>query len=955
MRLIDINRQKAFFVQLLYLLSGILSLALQVTWQKQMYIIFGGTIYSVAVILCAWMVGLGLGNFFGGRFADKRKNLFTIFCYTQVLTVIAVFLSPLLFIGINNIDKLLFEFQKNNLILSLFSRAFLSIAALIIPTGLIGAGLPILSGALGKNKIPKLYFINAIGSIIGALVITFFLLPLVGSLISIISISVLILVFNSAALFQLKRNISTSTKKTINVQDRKTDNTERIKIPAKKLLLILIPVVFCFSGFTSLSYELLYNRIILYLFRGTTFYSFSIIIIIFIFGLTLGAFFYNIFKKRLTTFTSKLFCFAAFELFIGFWHIMLPHYSYFISTNPVVGHIVNIVPNNFFIGGIITRILYTSSFIIPPVFAFGFIYPLVIEIFLFLKHGKNIERNVGFICLLNTSGSAIGPIVTGFCLISLFQISGSLRFISILNIILALVILVVFLFEKEYFKKRKYTLIYLGLFCVFFIGSFFVPNSFKAFEKIAQIEESNEILYYKEGVFATISVAKTPKDILTLQVNALPEVPTDHDSIRTFRLLAYLPYMIKEDAESTLCIAFGGGITFGSICQVGFIKKRRCIEICEDVLDAAHFFKEFNHEVYRTNKKDIFIDDGRRYIEKTNEKYDVIICDSTHPAEADSWALFTKEFYTACKRSLNNNGIMAQWIPIHSLPFYDYKIILRTFASTFKNVSLFFCNHYSIIIGSSNPIKISKNALSKLLNNEVIRKDLIKANLSTLKDIEYTHFLKNNDIKIFAEKGIIAKDDFTPIQFSEIRRVGKKETKLDIVENFRKYISKDHSRDKEKREYQMLTCRIHEYIYKQDFIKMLFYLDEEKNNLIRKNLFDKEIEYFFSSSKEIVHNFFFKKMYVSDFLNNPSDDKIRMVTRLSKIMENDYDFETLKAILYFKMNRLNKALDLFITLLNIKSNPEFYNYIVAIFQKQGKNVEAEKYKQEARQKYNLFK
>ncbi len=60
----------------------------------------------------------------------------------------------------------------------------------------------------------------------------------------------------------------------------------------------------------------------------------------------------------------------------------------------------------------------------------------------------------------------------------------------------------------------------------------------------------------------------------------------------------------------------------------------------------------------------MIIDDGRRYLEWTSEKYDLITIDPPPPVEAaGSSLLYSKEFYELAKRRLQPDGIMAQWLP----------------------------------------------------------------------------------------------------------------------------------------------------------------------------------------------------------------------------------------------------------------------------------------------------
>jgi hypothetical protein len=60
----------------------------------------------------------------------------------------------------------------------------------------------------------------------------------------------------------------------------------------------------------------------------------------------------------------------------------------------------------------------------------------------------------------------------------------------------------------------------------------------------------------------------------------------------------------------------------------------------------------------------VVIDDGRRFMERTPQKYDAIIIDPPPPVRAaGSSLLYSKEFYAVAKERLQPGGILAQWLP----------------------------------------------------------------------------------------------------------------------------------------------------------------------------------------------------------------------------------------------------------------------------------------------------
>ena len=135
----------------------------------------------------------------------------------------------------------------------------------------------------------------------------------------------------------------------------------------------MIPLLFFLSGFTSLSYELLYNRIILYLFGTTTFYTFSIILIIFILAIALGAFGLSPSAKKIN-FHRKIVSFAFMEVLIGFWHVILPHYCVAINENQSLVGMINMFAGDF-TGTVFRRSIFSGLIISHPFFFSDFCTP----------------------------------------------------------------------------------------------------------------------------------------------------------------------------------------------------------------------------------------------------------------------------------------------------------------------------------------------------------------------------------------------------------------------------------------------------------------------------------------------------------------------------------------------------------------------------------------------------
>ena len=112
---------------------------------------------------------------------------------------------------------------------------------------------------------------------------------------------------------------------------------------------------------------------------------------------------------------------------------------------------------------------------------------------------------------------------------------------------------------------------------------------------------------------------------------------------------------------------------------------------------------------------------------QTDLQYDIITTDATHPSNASSWALFTREFYTMVQQRLSSDGVFMQWLPFHSLTEADFKTIIRTFHSVFPHATLWYTggSHTFLV---STPQRLTEERLTGVLaraeDKQIVQDDL---------------------------------------------------------------------------------------------------------------------------------------------------------------------------------------------------------------------------------------
>src|SRR5262249_28731661 len=77
------------FLLVAFFLSGPTGLVFEVVWTRQLVLVFGATSLAVASVLAAYMAGLGLGGFIGGRFAERLQR--PLVAYGALEAAVAVY------------------------------------------------------------------------------------------------------------------------------------------------------------------------------------------------------------------------------------------------------------------------------------------------------------------------------------------------------------------------------------------------------------------------------------------------------------------------------------------------------------------------------------------------------------------------------------------------------------------------------------------------------------------------------------------------------------------------------------------------------------------------------------------------------------------------------------------------------------------------------------------------
>jgi len=744
-----------------FFLSGACGLVYQVAWTRMLTLIFGASVFAVSTVLMTFMGGLALGSYLFGRIADRIKYPVRLYGILEIAIGVYAFFLPLILKQYDFLYVTFFRAADPSFFTLLLFRFTLTAALLILPTTLMGATLPILSAFVTRNlksvgwSTGSLYALNTFGAVLGCAAAGFYLIGRFGILQTIhiaVAANVIIGAFMYLAFsrWQTLEAEDADTSQAAHVGDVRTSETPAVyPQPIVRLVLLFLGL----SGFCSLGYEVLWTRALVY-HLNISVYAFATMLTTILVGIALGSF---IFARIVDRTREPLLLFSAIELLIGISAVMsLPILGKFFNelerAFPGLGTIVWLPSSNKFI----------KSFLIMfvPTLLMGATFPVAAKIC--VPSVRKVGKSIGVVYSANTVGAIIGSFAAGFILVPLLGIGKSILALGCVNVAIGAAIFCINP-QVSFNAKRRLSLAAVPALAVF---GLFVWR-FTGVQFASPLENAGRVLYYREGIGATVKVFEDNRTgIRQISIDGYPVAATgnqlDWRGPEGQSAQAHFPMLLHQDPKDICIIGFGaGGTSYGvSLYDVDTIT---CVELSREVPKAAPLLAEVNHDVLNHPKFKLVIDDGRNFILRTEKKFDIITVDATSPKCAGNVSLYTKEFYDMCKEKLAPGGIMAQWMPYHLLSRREDLMLFKTFQQSFPHFSVWFTSDlgYFQLIGSKDPLRIDFQRLEKRMSQRELRGELAAIHLNSPAKL-LACFAMGEDIPLSLFDGIPVNTDNHP-------------------------------------------------------------------------------------------------------------------------------------------------------------------------------------------------
>jgi spermidine synthase len=668
-----------------FFLSGFAALIYETAWIREFSFVFGTSELAVATVLAAYMAGLAGGAAVGGRLAVRVRRPLVTYALLEAGVGVAALLVPIAIAGATRLLVAFFGHQRgfgetDPLAISLFYLVA-TFVIVMVPTAFMGATLPLLSRHVVKTdaeigpRIGALYSINTLGAVAGTTSAAFLLLPWLGIRSTVfVAVGVNAVVFGvAAALVRLSPAPPAAP----------IEASEAPSTVARGWHAIL-PLILL-SGALSFVYEVLWARLLNQLLGGSI-YAFTTMLASFLTGIALG----SAFASRLARSSDRaLRLFAWAEVGIA----VLTALSFgLIDSSRVVIHVLGSERH------LLIDVLLSMMVLLPAALCIGATFPLAVRVLArdALDAGPASARVYSW----NTIGAIAGSIGAAFVLLPMLGFRGTVLLGITINLAIAAV---------AFAMDARRGLVALPAVLVALLVLLLPGEPWEVLRSsplsLDAAPKSGEMGFYAVGRGATVMLTEETPTTWRISTNGLPEalistLDEPPGRSKTAILLGAIGPILRPEARSMLMVGLGGGVSLERVPRN--IERIDVIELEEEVLAANRWLAPRRAiDPLADPRVDVHINDARSALFLSDQKFDVIAAQASHPWTGGAAHLYSGEFFGLVADHLNDDGVFVQWVGRDFIDVDLFRSIVRTLLDHFRYVQVY---REILFVASNSPL-----------------------------------------------------------------------------------------------------------------------------------------------------------------------------------------------------------------------------------------------------------
>jgi spermidine synthase len=800
-------------VSLLLFGSGLCALVYQMAWLREFRLIFGASTAASAAVLAIFMGGLGLGSLLLGGRADRQARPLRFYAHLELIIAITAAATPQLLWA----ARAAYIATGGSPVLGMWGatvvRLLLAALVLVVPTFLMGGTLPAAARSVendsdvGRRNLAMLYGANTLGAVTGSALATFVLVEIFGTrktLWAACLVNVLIAL--------IARRLSDASPEdaepagaapappaanegAVPVEDDAV--AEDALKPAPPLFVLSASAV---VGFAFLLMELVWYRMLSPILGGST-YTFGLILAMALLGIGLGGAAYAVLRgNRPATLSGFALTCALEALFIAIPFALGDRLA-------LQAMLLRSLASLGFWGLVMGWAIIASIVVLPAAFVSGIQFPLLIAL---LGRGKAaVGRHIGQAYTANTIGAIVGSLAGGFGLLPLLTAVNVWRGVVVILAVLAAATLALAALPGAVMRRRDddagntagsqippgvvprlaapavtaalalILLLATGPTAAWRHGGIgagrsdkfgATPNGLRAFLN----DTRRGIVQEWEGVESSVAVSDHSGYCFIVNGKSDGHIRMDAG---TQVMGGLVGAVVHPGVKSAMVIGLGTGCTAGWLGAVPGVEHVDVVELEPAIVEVARMCGPGNEDVLSNPKVRISIGDAREALLTTPSTYDLIFSEPSNPYRAGIASLYTVEFYEACAKRLNPDGLFIQWLQGYEVDGQTVRTVYATLAQVFPAVETWRTQSGDMLLmAGSRPIAFDVPRMRQRITQEPFRRATAKVWRATDLEGFLAHHIANSRFAravAGAENGRINTDDQNLVEFSFGRTVGK--------------------------------------------------------------------------------------------------------------------------------------------------------------------------------------
>ena len=683
--------------------SGVAGLLYEVAWSKQLSYLLGNSTHAVATVVAAFLGGLALGARFLGTPLARRGNGARVYAALEIgIGVLGLVSLPVL----RGVDPLVGELYRalgGEGAGFAAARFVLLFALLLPPAALMGATLPVLVAHFEHDLVgpalARLYALNTFGAVAGSFAGGFVLMPRLGLGATVgfaagLNLAVALLAWTSAR----------SRAPTITPAPPKPRTTRRMPAPGDALPTLRgaarfsLALFFALSGLSALAFQIAWVRLFSLVF-GSSVYSFSAVLGVYLFGLALGSALIAGRMARgvaLADFARLQLGLAVVAALVLHAFARLPQWVYDLGERAG--------PSwwSLFAG----EVGLVAALLLVPCALLGAAFPVATR----LLQRADGGHAAGFAYAVNTAGTIAGSLAAGFYAVPKWGVQGT--HLSALLLCLAIGLATLGLArllgrpggrDLAWAAAATVAVGSLAAAAPRWDASLMSTGAYRPIQaktlgraaldvrdqrSVVQRAISQErVLFYRDGVNGSVLVG-TDDEGRERWLKVGGKVDASTMDMETQVLLGLIPAALADSGARTLVIGLGSGITAASVLAAG-AGATEVVEIEPAVVEASRFFHATGEDPLDDARVRLVLGDARTHLAHGGGRYGLVVSEPSNPWIAGVNNLFTVDFYRRVKSRLEPGGVFCQWLQTYELSPETFATLVASFLEVFPEGEVF--------------------------------------------------------------------------------------------------------------------------------------------------------------------------------------------------------------------------------------------------------------------------